>query len=70
MAKIIKGNRDGDGGRNESYSIPGRGTVARSELVREIKQGKHPDFSTYTREGRKYARANPDSKESNNVNED
>ena len=70
MAKTIKGNRDGEGGRNDTYNIPGRGTVTRSTLVREIKQGKHPAFSTYTREGRTYARANPDSKDSNNVNED
>lgn len=70
MAKVIKGNRDGEGGRNDSYFIPGRGNVARGKLVREIKQGKHPDFSTYTREGEGYARANPDSKDSNNVNED
>jgi hypothetical protein len=70
MANIIKGNRDGEGGRNESYTIPGRGTVARKGLVREVEQGKHPNFSTYTREGKTYVRGNPDSTETNNVNED
>lgn len=70
MAKVIKGNHDGEGGRNNSYFIPGRGNVARGTLVQEIKQGKHSDFSTYTRDGKTYARANPDSKESNNINED
>lgn len=70
MADKIKGNRDGEGGRNESYTIQGRGVVQRSKLVREVEQGKHPNFSTYTRDGEKYVRANPDTKETNNVNEE
>lgn len=70
MADTIKGNRDGEGGRNESYTIPGRGVVTRRQLVREVENGKHPNFSIYTREGEKYVRGNPDSKERNNVNED
>lgn len=69
MARIIKGNGDGPGGRNETYSIPGRGVVGRKSLVREVEQGKHPDFSIYTREGEKYVRGNPDSMAGNNVDQ-
>lgn len=68
MAKNITGNHDGDNGRNESYNIPGRGKVSRKTLVKEVEAGKHPDFSTYTHEGDKFVRSNPDSSEDNNVN--
>ena len=70
MARTIKGNRDGEGGCNDSYTIPGRGVVTRSTLVREVEKGKHPNFSIYNRDGVKYVRGNPDSKEKNNVNDD
>lgn len=70
MANKIRGNRDGEGGRNDSYTIPGRGVVSRDQLVKEVERGKHPNFSTYERDGEAYVRSNPDSKENNNVNED
>ena len=71
MANHIKGNRDGENGRNESYRIPGRDSeIDRDTLVREIENGKHPDFGTYTREGETYVRANPDHSDRNNVNDD
>lgn len=69
MANKIRGNQDGDRGQNESYTIPGRGTVSRNKLVKEVESGKHPNFSTYERNGKKYVRGNPDSSESNNVND-
>lgn len=69
MANNIKGNEDGEGGRNESYTIPGRGRVTRKKLVQEVEQGKHPNFSTYEREGEKYVRAKPDSRTENNVDD-
>jgi len=68
MAKNITGNHDGDNGKNESYSIPGRGNVPRKTLVKEVKSGKHPDFSTYTFNGEEFVRGNPDSSQNNNVN--
>ena len=68
MANNIKGNNDGENGRNDSYSIPGRGNVERQTLVKEIEQGKHPNFSTYEKGGEKFVRSNPDSTKSNNVN--
>ncbi|RUM91965.1 MAG: DUF3892 domain-containing protein [Thiomicrospira sp.] len=69
MAKNIKGNHDGKGGRNETYTIPGRGTVPRKKLVKEVENGKHPEFSTYERDGEKFVRANPDDSSKNNINE-
>ena len=41
MTKII-GNNDGPGGRNETYNIGSRKEIPRAQVVREIKQGKHP----------------------------
>lgn len=69
MAKNIRGNHDGKNGENESYTIKGRGVVTRSALVKEIEAGKHPNHHTYKQDGKKYARANPDDKETNNVND-
>jgi len=70
MAKNIKGNQDGPNGRNESYTIPGRGVVSRANLVREVDQGKHPDFHTITVDGRDYVRGNPDGSQGNNVDDE
>jgi hypothetical protein len=71
VAKIIKGNHDGPKGGNNSYTIPGRGShIPRRTLVKEVKEGQHPGFGTYERDGKEYVRAEPDSKTSNNVNED
>lgn len=38
----INGNGGKNGG-NDSYTITGRGEVSRKTLVREVKEGKHPD---------------------------
>jgi hypothetical protein len=71
VAKIIKGNHDGPKGGNNSYTIPGRGSnIPRRTLVKEVKEGQHPGFGTYERNGKEYVRAEPDSKTGNNVNED
>ena len=65
MANNING--DGPNGRNESYTIPGRGVVGRQTLVDEIDSGRHPNFHTVEVEGREYVRANPDHSCDNNV---
>jgi len=70
MANRIKGNQDGENGENDSYRIPGRGNnIPRKQIVREIKQGLHPDFGIYTRNGEKYARGKPDNSRKNNVDD-
>ncbi len=70
MAKNIRGNKDGQNGENQTYTIPGRGTVPREKLVEEIKEGKHPDFHIYERNNVEYVRADPDSTQQNNVDKD
>ncbi len=69
MAKNIKGNRDGEGGRNETYIILGRGIVSRKVLVSEVKKSKHPNFVIYKRNGVEFVRSKPDSSKENNVNQ-
>jgi len=64
----IKGRNDGPGGRNEHYDIGSRKNVPRSQVVKEIEQGKHPGAHTVKINGRKYARDNPDSSTKDNVN--
>lgn len=68
LAKNITGNNDGESGRNETYTIIGRGVIPRKTLVMEIENGRHPDFSIYEINGEKFVRSAPDSTESNNVN--
>ena len=68
MAKNINGNRDGENGHNNSYTILGRGVVSRSQLVREVKSGKHPSHTTTKINGREYVKAKPDNRTQNNVN--
>ncbi len=70
MARIIKGNQDGENGENDTYSIPGRGSlIPRPTVVKEVKDGKHPDFSIYKRNNVEYVRGKPDSTKTDNVNE-
>lgn len=69
MSKI-KGNRDGPGGRNESYRIGGRSSVSRTQAVREVKAGLHDGYHTVEIKGREYVRDNPDSSKRDNVNDD
>lgn len=67
MSKI-KGNNDGPNGRNESYKIGSRKEVPRTEAVREVKGGKHPDSHIVKINGREYVRDNPDVSKKDNVN--
>jgi len=71
MAYNINGNQDGVNGRNKTYTIPGRSSsISRTTVVTEIKQGKHPNHSTYKRNGVEYARANPNPQKFDNINKD
>ena len=64
----IKGRKDGPGGRNEHYDIGSRKKVPRKTVVREIKQGKHPDAHVVRVKDQEYARDNPDKSKRDNVN--
>ena len=67
MTKII-GNNDGPSGRNESYKIGSRKNVSRTQVVKEVKQGKHPGAHVVKINKREYVRDNPDSSKADNVN--
>jgi hypothetical protein len=67
MTKII-GNNDGVGGRNESYKIGNRPKVPRTQAVREVEAGMHPDAHVVKINNRKYVRDNPDNSKKDNVN--
>lgn len=64
----IKGRNDGPGGRNEHYDIGNRKNVSRRVVVAEIKSGEHSGAHVVKINGREYARDNPDSSKSDNVN--
>ncbi len=67
MTKII-GKNDGPGGRNEHYDIGRRKDVPRRNVVAEIKRGEHKGAHVVKINDREYARDNPDSSTSDNVN--
>ena len=70
MADRIKGNGDSQNGSNATYRIAGRGTnIPRQKIVRELKQGKHPNFAPYKRNGVEYVRGNPNPRKSDNVDD-
>lgn len=64
----IRGRNDGPGGRNEHYDVGTRKEVPRPQVVKEIRQGKHPDAHVIKVNGREYARDNPDNSKKDNVN--
>ena len=64
----IKGRNDRPGGRNEHYDVGSRKNVPRRNIVAEIKRGEHPGAHVLKINGREYARDNPDSSKSDNVN--
>jgi len=67
MTDII-GNNDGPGGRNESYNIGKRKNVPRTQVVKEVEQGEHPEAHVVKINKRKYVRDNPDKSKKDNVN--
>ncbi len=71
MAKTIRGNKDGQNGENQTYSIPGRGAaIPRRQVVQEVKQGQHPNHAVYERNGQEFVRSKPDAQQQNNVDPD
>ena len=71
MAKgsSINGNADGKNGSNKSYTVTGRGKVSRPKMVKEVKQGKHPDTHIMKRDGVEYTRNNPNSNKPDNIDD-
>lgn len=67
MSKI-KGNQDGENGRNETYEIGNRKEVPRKQAVQEVKDGKHEGYHIYKRGDEEFIRDNPDKSTKDNVN--
>lgn len=65
----IEGNQDGEGGRNESYKVWGRGDISRPQLVKEVEAGMHSNVHIVKVNGEKYVRDNPDHSKKDNVNQ-
>jgi len=67
--KIITGNNDGPGGRNETYKVNDR-NIGRDRLVGQYENNpsNFPDHHLYERGGEKYLRDNPDPSKKDNVN--
>ena len=60
MANNIRGNADGENGESDSYRIPGRSSnILRRTLVREVRQGKHPNHHVMKVNKEEYVRADP-----------
>ncbi|MDD2656824.1 MAG: DUF3892 domain-containing protein [Patescibacteria group bacterium] len=68
MARI-EGQRDGENERNEHYTVWGRGTVSRQQLVMEVAIGMHPRHHNRTIDGQTYVVDNPDHSKKDNVNQ-
>ena len=66
MARIKK-NHNGVG-RDKTYDIGKRKDIPLREVVKEVKQGKHPDAHLYKLGGIEFPRDNPDRSEADNVN--
>ena len=69
MAKGSSINGNGNGSGNSSYIITGRGEISRAQMVKEVKQGKHPDTHVIKRGGIEYARNNPNNNKPDNIND-
>lgn len=68
MANIINGNQDGLNGGNDTYNIPGRGSnIPRSKLIKEVKNGQHPNHTTTKINGKEYVKAKPNLTSNDNV---
>lgn len=69
MANKIKGNNDGSNGRNDTYTIPGRGSnIPREKIVKEVKQGNHPNHTITIINNVEYVKAKPNKNTNDNVN--
>jgi len=66
----IKVTKESTSGRNEQFRTAGGRDLSRPELVREIKQGKHPNHYVRTINGKETPVSNPDGNTANNLDND
>lgn len=67
MAKRIKVTKESNTGRNERFKKPNGQEISRPKFVKEIEQGKHPDYHIRKTHNIKTPVSNPDGKEKNNL---
>ena len=65
MALRITGRREDDRGANTHFRLNGIVTLA--EAVAMVESGNLPGYHIYERDGVKYLRDNPDTRESDNI---
>ena len=65
MALRITGRREDDRGRNTHFRLSG--TVTLDEAVAMVESGNLPGYHIYERDGVKYLRDDPDTRESDNI---
>ena len=67
MALRITGRREDSNGANTHYRLSDDRVVTREEAVRMHRRGLLPDYHIYERDGVEYLRDNPDTRESDNI---
>ncbi len=65
MALRITGRREDDRGRNTHFRLSG--IVTLGEAVAMVESGNLPGYHIYERDGVKYLRDDPDTRESDNI---
>lgn len=66
MAKI-KATSENKTGRNTHFDVGSRSNVTRAQVVREIKNGQHPDYHVREINGVLTPVSNPDKTTNNNI---
>lgn len=67
MAKNIKVTKESPTGRNQRFQKPNGKEISRREFVKEIEQGKHPDYHVRKINKVKTPASNPDGRQGNNL---
>lgn len=68
MSKNIKTTKETDTGRNTNFVNKSTGeNMTRSQFVKQIEQGQHPDYHVREINGVKTPCSNPDGKSGNNL---
>jgi len=67
MALRITGRREDENGANTHYRLSDGRIVTREEAVEMCRDGELPDYHIYETDGVEYLRDNPDTEESDNI---
>ena len=67
MALRITGRREDDSGRNTHFRLSDGRIVTLAEAVAMVKSGNLPGYHIYERDGIEYLRDNPDTRVSDNI---